>query len=121
MVFGFSEKYIVEKLAHKDYQKARQGFLALKQEALDNYKQQALLHHPDRGGDENKMKELNAAHDVLKGLEPMPTMSAPPKPRPRPQRSWGGFWSSPMNGSTATTGSTSSFYGGGFTIHINVV
>ena len=30
------------------------------------YKSKAMKHHPDRGGDENKFKELNEAYDILK-------------------------------------------------------
>lgn len=30
------------------------------------YKAKAMKHHPDKGGDENKFKELNEAYDVLK-------------------------------------------------------
>jgi curved DNA-binding protein len=30
------------------------------------YKKKAMEHHPDRGGDENKFKQLNEAYDVLK-------------------------------------------------------
>lgn len=32
--------------------------------ARDQYKQLALMHHPDRGGDPAKMAEINAAWDV---------------------------------------------------------
>lgn len=32
----------------------------------DAYRKLALVHHPDRGGNEETMKLLNAAYDVLK-------------------------------------------------------
>ena len=33
------------------------------------YKKLAVKHHPDRGGDANKFKEINAAHEVLSDPE----------------------------------------------------
>ena len=38
---------------------------ATKEEIKKVYKKLALEHHPDKGGDENKFKEINEAHSVL--------------------------------------------------------
>ncbi len=46
----------------------------------------AVQHHPDKGGDAERMKEINDICDLLCKLEVAP--SPPPRPRPHP-----GHWS----------------------------
>ena len=38
-------------------------------EIKKSFRRSAIEHHPDRGGDETKFKELNEAYEVLKDTE----------------------------------------------------
>jgi DnaJ homolog subfamily A member 2 len=42
---------------------------ASEQEIKKAFRKLTLLHHPDKGGDENKFKEINAAYEVLSNAE----------------------------------------------------
>lgn len=42
---------------------------ATKDEIRKAFKKLAIKHHPDRGGDSEKFKEINAAHEVLSDPE----------------------------------------------------
>jgi DnaJ homolog subfamily A member 2 len=42
---------------------------ASEQEIKKAFRKLTLLHHPDKGGDENKFKEINAAYEVLANAE----------------------------------------------------
>jgi len=78
-----------------------------KKKAKVGYKKLAFEHHPDRGGDEDKIKELNALFDLIEKIQVQP-------PRPRPiVIHFGNFggWSS------SSTTTTSTFTGGGTNIH----
>jgi hypothetical protein len=62
-------------------------------EIKKNYKLKALENHPDRGGDLDKMVEVNVAKDILTGKaqekwEPVrgPTPTPPARPRPEPPK-----------------------------------
>lgn len=42
---------------------------ATEQEIKKSFRKLTLIHHPDKGGDENKFKEINAAYEVLSNAE----------------------------------------------------
>ena len=42
---------------------------ASQQDIKKAFKKLAIKHHPDRGGDEEKFKEVNAANEVLRNPE----------------------------------------------------
>ena len=60
------------------------------QEIQKAYRLKALENHPDRGGSNDKMVEVNVAKDVLTKPEsswtPEPSYSPPPRPRPEPPK-----------------------------------
>jgi len=64
------------------------------------YKKMALEAHPDRGGDEEQMKAINAARTILKSLKPEPIRPVMPSIIVRFYSSPSGMW----NTSTTTTG-----------------
>lgn len=88
---------------------------AFKIEAEAKFKSLALEQHPDRGGDEEAMKELNAAWDIVKNLD------VRPRPRPRPQPAvhirvhvYNHGPTVTVDGGTSATGTYSGFGGGGW-------
>ncbi len=54
------------------------AFNQAKADAKVRYKEMAMALHPDRGGDGEQIKEVNALWDIIKGLE----ARARPKPKP---------------------------------------
>ena len=65
-------------------------------EVAASYRAQAKRWHPDRGGGpqaERRMREINAAYDVLRSRAWQERASTPPPPeRPRPRRAPAGAW-----------------------------
>jgi len=55
------------------------------QEVKEAYRRKALESHPDRGGDEETIKEINVAKDILDG-KARPTYDRRPSPSPGPSR-----------------------------------
>lgn len=53
-------------------------------EVMKAYRALALQHHPDRGGDQDKMVEINVAKDLLTGQR-SPAYERSPEPAPRAQ------------------------------------
>lgn len=45
-----------------------------------SYRKKAMQHHPDRGGDEAKFKEIKEAYEFLTNPQPQPTQSGFPNP-----------------------------------------
>ena len=56
------------------------AFNQAKADAKVRYKEMAMALHPDRGGDGEQIKEVNALWDIIKGLE----ARVRPKPKPVP-------------------------------------
>jgi hypothetical protein len=76
---------------------------AFKVEAEGKYKSLSMECHPDRGGDEEQMKEINAAWDIVKTLEVRPRRPPPQQVIFRMHVSWN-------NGTASTTTADSSCY-----------
>jgi hypothetical protein len=82
-------------LPYNNYEGAVKALDDLKEKAGEARKHLSRVHHPDKGGDEEKMKEINWAADMIKN-------AVIPKPQPRVQfvrfdfGSWG-----PNNSTTA--------------------
>lgn len=53
-------------------------------DVMKAWRQRAFENHPDRGGDLNKMVEVNVAKDVLTGERPATPEAPPPTSRPEP-------------------------------------
>lgn len=88
---------------HRVQEDAFREFESMKKDAKKNYKRLAMFHHPDRGGDEQKFKELVEAHTMISRCKVGP----PPEPPPTTVV-WVGFAS---GGSvTSSTSSTSTFW-----------
>lgn len=86
-----------------NFEQAKAGVEELKRTAERNYKAQALDAHPDRGGDEEQMKELNAAMDLVAKVDVEP-------PRPRPTYTVIHVQFSSSYGGGTTTSSTGGFW-----------
>lgn len=61
-VFDFFRSVMAES---DSFESAQAGLAALKEEAARSYKAKAVLVHPDTGGCEDRMKELNVARDEV--------------------------------------------------------
>jgi SPX domain protein involved in polyphosphate accumulation len=86
----------------KNLEQARANLEQFKRTANDAYKQKALEHHPDRGGNEETMKKLSAAIAEIKNMRIL-------EPKPQPvirvvfrQTGFGGYTSA--TGTTTATG-----------------
>ena len=66
-----------------DTDKLVQAFEDCKALACDNFKRLAFEMHPDRGGDEERFKELSATWTRLKAVEIRPRPKASPQPFPQ--------------------------------------
>lgn len=86
---------------------------AFKKDAEASYKSLAMKHHPDRGGDESAMQEINAAWDILKTLQIRRAPVAPPMPV-IVHMNFGGTTTSTTTNTWTSTGAFSS----GFSPHI---
>jgi len=88
----------------KTLEAAKSHLKDIQAEAKRNYLELAKLNHPDHGGDEEEMKRLNGALDVIMNLKAVA--------KPRPQRVWRTVIHVQFNswGSTASTGNTTSSY-----------
>lgn len=65
---------------------------ASKQEIKKAYRKLAATHHPDKGGDEEKFKEINEAYSVLGDDDKRREYDSPNRPPPRPDpNKWEGF------------------------------
>jgi hypothetical protein len=59
------------------------------EEVQKAWKKLAMQHHPDRGGDQEKMKEVNVAKDILEGKQRPDRLPPPPSPGAPPPTSYG--------------------------------
>ena len=84
-------------MKNNPYQTLGVGRKATPEEIKKAYRRLALLHHPDRGGDENKFKEITEAYDILsdpkkrraadrKLFYPQPTFDAAMRAKRRAER-----------------------------------
>jgi len=83
-LLGLVDAYRITKAAvHRahDIHAAESLMAAFKLRIDKVYRELALSAHPDRGGDEERMKALNTARDVLHRLQ-----IVPPRPPRRPRR-----------------------------------
>jgi hypothetical protein len=81
----------------------------IQQEAKTKAKELALTHHPDHGGDEERMKEINAAVTAVQRKEHYRLLVPRPQPMIRVihvQSSWTTSSSTTTNTSYTTTGWT---------------
>jgi curved DNA-binding protein CbpA len=76
------------------------------------YRQLALKYHPDRGGDEEKMKLINMAYNILKERKIAYDIFLKPQPAVIIKFSFGygsGIWSEWTSSASTATGSTGEF------------
>ena len=62
----------------RSFSEVKKQFDGLKLRIRKAYKEAALEHHPDRGGDEETMKLLNSTMEIVDVME----LAPPPPPRP---------------------------------------
>lgn len=91
-------------------------FQTAKKAVKKRFRQMALELHPDRGGDEEQLKEVTALWNILKGLQ-MRIQEPPPKPPLQVTSVFVGVSRSPgspfgSSGTGATTDGFAARYGG---------
>lgn len=69
IAFGLFEPFVRMAQVARTREQLAIGLDAIKADAQRIYHERALELHPDRGGDAEAMKELNARHDLIKAIE----------------------------------------------------